>query len=91
MYAAGFLECYLTRERVFQMYENMYQAFFAKKVPSPKLLTFFDQQDKWTRDNIRSQNNDHWKQVVSIEKQRAVHVFSLFNFGKMKGLYHQPV
>lgn len=54
MYAAGFLEGALTADRIVQHYHNLYYAILKDKPADfvGKVQTFFDQQEKWSRDMV---------------------------------------
>jgi len=72
MYAAGILEGYLTSDRIYENYLNMYSFFFQNGSAPPQLLEFVDAQDKWTRNQISAavnKDSSYWQQVAYIVAQ----------------------
>jgi hypothetical protein len=70
MYAAGYLEGYLTAHRIYEMYLSMYDSAFGSSSPTDALYNFLSEQDAWTRDKIKTHANDpYWQQVSFIMSQ----------------------
>jgi Phospholipase B len=72
MYAAGYLEGYLTQSRIYQQYSNVnawiVSNFVDQKIPA-NIQTFFATQDKWNRANVISNSSEYWATIGFINNQ----------------------
>jgi hypothetical protein len=72
MYAIGYLEGVLTKERIQQQIDNMYAILFPDPVPPVKIIEWMGQQEDWTRSNIANdfgKLNPTWQQVAMVMSQ----------------------
>ncbi|XP_077979884.1 phospholipase B-like 1 [Glandiceps talaboti] len=68
MYAAGYLEGALTAKRIYQHYLNMYAVFFGgeKQSLETKVRNFFDEQEKWVKEEIRKNPECRFWRSISV-------------------------
>ncbi|XP_057558193.1 phospholipase B-like 1 isoform X2 [Hippopotamus amphibius kiboko] len=70
MFAAGFLEGYLTAPYMSNHFKNLYPQLIKKRSMMNKVQKFLTKQDQWTRDNIKSHKNDpFWRHTGYVMAQ----------------------
>uniref|UniRef100_U3FA79 Phospholipase B-like n=1 Tax=Micrurus fulvius TaxID=8637 RepID=U3FA79_MICFL len=70
MYAAGFLEGYLTASRMSDHVANMYHQLIKDVIVEQKVKDFMQKQDEWTRQQIKNNKDDpFWRNAGYIIAQ----------------------
>lgn len=70
MFAAGYLEGYLTAPHIYDHFTNLYPQLIKKSSVLDKVQDFLRKQDQWTRDNIKNYKNDpFWRHTGYVMAQ----------------------
>ncbi|XP_006888538.1 PREDICTED: phospholipase B-like 1 [Elephantulus edwardii] len=70
MFAAGYLEGYLTALHMYDHFTNLYPQLIKKSVILDKVRYFMEKQDKWARENVKRYKTDpFWRHVGYILAQ----------------------
>jgi len=71
VYAAGYLEGYLTAESIWNVYQNFQFRMLKNKPPAPELVAWLKQQLAWTRSMVQqfSRTDSYWAQVSLLMAQ----------------------
>ncbi|XP_068416740.1 phospholipase B-like 1 isoform X2 [Eschrichtius robustus] len=70
MFAAGFLEGYLTAPHMYDHFTNLYPQLINKRSVVDKVQEFLTKQDQWARDNIKNNKDDpSWRHTGYVMAQ----------------------
>ena len=72
MYAAGYLEGYLTQKAMYVSYQNIYSQFFTVHMPPPaKFVTWIDTHMAWVRGKVSAESatDSYWEAVGAVLAQ----------------------
>lgn len=86
MFAAGYLEAYLSAESIFNHYNNMLCQVDCSGYVPPELSAFFDAQDAWMREQIANNKEcPYWTYMGSLlaQKEGLMAGYNASSFGSM--------
>ncbi|XP_004713854.1 phospholipase B-like 1 [Echinops telfairi] len=70
MFAAGFLEGYLTAPQMYDHFTNLYPQMIKNASIMDKVQSFMQKQDQWTQENIKAHRNDpFWRHTGYVMAQ----------------------